>query len=648
MKVFWTILGIAGAVVAIVLIGVAIAVLTVDVNEFVGPLQARVKAATGRDLGIGHVGIGIGLVPRIVADDVRFANAPWGREPQMATVKRVEAEVALLPLLSRRVEIVELKLVDPVIALETDAHGKGNWDFGGAPASTPGGVASVATAPAAALAAFGIGNVEISNGLVTYRDGSSDTVTRVAIERFSAQARNASAPINAEFTGTVDDVPVSLTGSLGSIETLLARKAPYPIAVEGKVRDQKTNLSTKVTVGDNVVKLEDVEVGVGASKAKAQAVVTTGGVRPRLAINVVAPKLALNDLALPAAAAGVAVPKAVPAAAKPATLWSDEPISFAGLRAIDADGDVAIGELELKDGGKLEQVRARFTIRDGRLDAPDLTATIYGGSARAAVTIDAAKPADPTVALTFDGKGLDLAAILAASGNARDVKGGKTDVALKLTMHGATTRQWAHDVSGSILTVVGPASVANAKLDPALAMSELLQNVNPLRDRSPTTELRCAVARIPLHDGVAHIDRSIAAESTEVSVSASGTLDLRSETVDLGFAPHVRQGIPINLGDVAGLVRLHGPLVAPRVEVDAQAAAATVSKLAAAAKGGGLAAVGAALLSPSTEGGANVCDVALGKAAAPAPAAQSAAAPAPIPAGVPADLGKALGQLLHR
>jgi uncharacterized protein involved in outer membrane biogenesis len=649
MKVFWTILGIAGAVVVIVVVGVAIAVWTLDVNQFVGPLQARVKAATGRDLGIGHVGIGIGLVPKIVATDVRFGNAPWGREPQMATAKRVEAEVALLPLLSRRVEIIELKLVDPVIALETDAHGKGNWDFGTGPASAPSGPAGAAVVPAAALAAFGIGNVEISNGLVTYRDGTSDAVTRVVIDRFSAASRSASSPINAEFTGKVDDVPVALTGNLGSLETLLARKAPYPIAVEGKVGEQKTNLSTKVSIGDNVVKLEDVDVGVGASKAKAQAIVTTGGPRPRLAVNVNATTLALADLALPVVAAGVAVPKPLPAAATPATLFSDEPVSFAALRSVDADGDVAIGELRLKDGGKLEQVHARFTIRDGRLDAPDVTATMYGGSVRAALTIDAAKPADPTVALTLDGKGLDLAAMLAASGNPHDVKGGKTDVALKLSMHGTTTRQWAHDVSGSVLTVVGPASVSNAKLDPARAMSDLLQKVNPLRERSPTTELKCAVVRIPLHDGVGRIDRSLAAESSEVSVSASGTLDLRSETIDLAFTPRMQQGIPVNLNDVAGLVHLKGPLVAPRVEVDAQAAAETVSRLAAAAKGGGLAGIGAAMLAPpSTAGGANVCDIALGKAAAvPAPAAQTAA-PAAAPAGVPADLGKALGQLLHR
>ena len=46
------ILGAAAGLVALVLIGVAIAVATIDPNRFVAPLAARVKAATGRNLAV--------------------------------------------------------------------------------------------------------------------------------------------------------------------------------------------------------------------------------------------------------------------------------------------------------------------------------------------------------------------------------------------------------------------------------------------------------------------------------------------------------------------------------------------------------------------------------------------------------------------
>jgi len=146
------ILGAAGGLVALLLIAVAIAVATVDPNRFVAPLAARVKAETGRTLAIGGpIDISVSLEPKIVLPDVSFGNAPWSKTPQMLTAKRVEAQIALLPLLSRRFEVIRFTLVEPTISLETDAAGHGNWEFSTSSApSAPSG-----TQPAAAGAAFG-------------------------------------------------------------------------------------------------------------------------------------------------------------------------------------------------------------------------------------------------------------------------------------------------------------------------------------------------------------------------------------------------------------------------------------------------------------------------------------------------------------
>ena len=131
MRTFLTILGIAGGVVLLVLLAVAIAVWTVDLNEFVGPILARIRTATGRDVTIGgRIEFKLGLEPKLVVDDVRVGNAPWAKAPDMLSAKSVEAQVALLPLLQRRFDLVRLNLVEPVIALETDGHGHGNWELG--------------------------------------------------------------------------------------------------------------------------------------------------------------------------------------------------------------------------------------------------------------------------------------------------------------------------------------------------------------------------------------------------------------------------------------------------------------------------------------------------------------------------------------
>ena len=97
------ILGVAAGLVALLLIGVAIAIATVDPNRFVAPLAARVKADTGRDLTVqGPVEIKLSLEPKIVLPGVAFGNAPWSKTHDMLTAKRIEAQIALVPLLSRR------------------------------------------------------------------------------------------------------------------------------------------------------------------------------------------------------------------------------------------------------------------------------------------------------------------------------------------------------------------------------------------------------------------------------------------------------------------------------------------------------------------------------------------------------------------
>jgi hypothetical protein len=53
------------------------------------------------------------------------------------------------------------------------------------------------------------------------------------------------------------------------------------------------------------------------------------------------------------------------------------------LRGRNATGDVAIDHLVLSDGRKVERIRTRFSLADGKLDAPQVQAAGYGGRSRA-------------------------------------------------------------------------------------------------------------------------------------------------------------------------------------------------------------------------------------------------------------------------
>src|SRR2546423_15208662 len=121
MRLFWRILAAIGGLLVVLIVAVAIAVRAIDVNDFIAPIQKRVKEATGRDLVIrGGVDFKLSLEPELLIDDVSLSNVEGAKSSQMLTAKRIEGQVKLLPLLQRRFEIVRFKLIDPGVALQPD------------------------------------------------------------------------------------------------------------------------------------------------------------------------------------------------------------------------------------------------------------------------------------------------------------------------------------------------------------------------------------------------------------------------------------------------------------------------------------------------------------------------------------------------
>ena len=631
----------AGASILLVVlaVGIVIAVSTVDVNTLIGPIQTRMKAATGRDLAVRGGGrIALSLHPKVVLSDVTLSNAPWATAPQMVTAQRLELEVALLPLLARRFELIEFALVGPVIALESDGKGQNNWEWPPAPGQPP---TATSGTPAMAMV-FGTGNIEITNGSLTYRDGRGGDVTRVAIDRLFLRARDPAAPMAAEFRGRVNEVPLAVEGTLGPLGALLQKQWPYPVSLQGEVAGRKAALATKLRAEDKKYTFDDLRIAFGANALTGSFTALMGGPRPKLTFDLSGPALALNELPLP-----VAVPSAPPPAATKAAAWlfPDVPVDFALLRLVDADGTLAIGKLVPPHGVTLDNLRVHVVLDGGKIAVPTFSAVAWGGTFAGSFSIDASQSGNSILVLHVDGKGLALGTLLAAAGVHREVRGGKTDIALNLTMRGVSPHAWASTATGTVQAVAGPATLVNTKLDLGTPLDSLLNAVNPFRATDPSTELVCSVVRLPLANGVAHVDRTIAIETAKVGVSAIGTLDFRNETLDLGFQPKVRKGVTISVPNIAGLVRLSGPFRSPQVKVDAVGSAAAIASIGAAIGTGGWSLVGQTLFSWAEGSGPGPCQVALG---APAGKATSAAAKSEQPSSLPGEVGKAIGKLFGK
>ena len=618
-------------------------VATIDKRELLAPLTSRLEQATGRKLTLGaEPRIDISLTPTLVLEDVTFANVPWGSRPEMLRAKRIEAQVALLPLLSRTVDIRRFTLVEPTVLLETDASGTPNWVF----VPTPGGPSASAGAGTAA-GALAVGELVIERGVVDYREGRTGTVTPIRIERFYVRGRDPASPLVAQFKGSVDAVPLDVEGAFGPLAALRAGQWPWPVSLKGEVAGRKAEVQGKLRAAPDLVEVQELVIVTGESRiAGTIARQERPGARALVRFDLTADVLRPLDLAMAAAAtAGAQEARAAKAAqAHDPHLFPATPFGFAGLRSIDARGSLAIASLRLADGRKLGPLRAKVALDGGRLVVDDLVLAAHGGTFRGGLLVDA-RESTPVLGVRLDGRGLDLEGLLAAVGVRRGIEGAKSDLALDLAMRGTSPRAWASSVTGTATLKVGPGSLTTSDQGLTAELGAMLDALNPLRRSSARVELACAVARLPFEAGVARVRRGIAVETDQVGVSASGTIDLVHETLELSFDPRVRGGLPLDLARLARTAHLKGPLRNPTVRVDPLGVAAAAVDVGAMLKGAGVAAL---LGGARRVAGGNECAVALGKpeaeAAMAAPSAPAQPAPAPPVREVERSLRKLLGR----
>ena len=89
-------------------------------------LSSTVKDSTGRDLTISGP-VSLSLFPGISvrAEQVSLSNASWASNPNLLTLKQIELDIRLLPLLKGSVEISRIGLQGLELNLQTNKAEKG-------------------------------------------------------------------------------------------------------------------------------------------------------------------------------------------------------------------------------------------------------------------------------------------------------------------------------------------------------------------------------------------------------------------------------------------------------------------------------------------------------------------------------------------
>ena len=675
---------------------------SMDFGEYRDVIAEEVEKATGRKVVIaGDLDLNISLSPSLRLEGVTLANAPWGAQPQMLKLDRLEASVDLMPLLSGEARINRILLSGVEIALEIDKQGRPNWQFekmAPAPSAAPEGAVGTAELPVKP----DIRSVVLENVKVSFSDAVSGQSYATVLQNLTVKSDGPGSSLALQGKGTFGKAPFEFDGDLGAISALLGGET-FPIGLKASAFGAKIGVEGTIakplegTGIDMVVSLDSADIGkmlqamaavlpalegvaapalplkvsarasqtksgyaladlmvnIGKSDLSGTATVDIAGARPSLSADL---SSKLFDVAaiLDAMPEGGAPAEPAKDDGKPKRVFPSDPLPLEGLRGADANIALKMAEIILPGGIGLQKTMVTVVLDKGRLKVSPLRTTVADGAIDGQVTLDAS---GSKAKLNVTVKGDDVVAgrLLDQMKMTDLLDDGKVDIDIGLKGSGVSVAELMAGLNGEIKVEVGEGKLRSAALDlaGADALMQMVDALNPAAGKKDYSILSCAVVRFTVKNGVAEAENGIAVETDKMTIVGSGTIDLGKETLDLAVKPEAKEGLSINLGSaVAGLVRVNGTLAEPSVGLDKVGAAKAAASMGAAIATGGLSSLGQTLFSAATKDD-HPCLTALGKAP-PKKAAAKTAKPAPSapakaeekkPAGVIEGLGGALGGL---
>jgi uncharacterized protein involved in outer membrane biogenesis len=565
-------------------VGAAVVALTFDANRLKPRITAAIEQATGRAVTIdGPIRLGIALQPTLQVGDVKLANAPGFAPANMATLDTLDLRLALLPLLHRHIEIEQLDLGHPVIALQIDADGQNNWHFQSKPTApqpqTP------AASGAARPTTLRVDTTTVANGAISLTDARTGASFGIEGVQLTATQSDPAGPIHVDVTAKDGAMPIAVSGQIGSPReramsvdltvsaadaSLTAKGTRERFAVAGSVPDLAalSPLANRplpalhaITFQSDVTPPQDGPMSPSFQLEGLRIASSVGDLDGSVAIDLAKPiavraTATIRNLdpkalsaALPADASPVAPPQAAPTSPPPtppaptppsksgaAWVIPDHPLPFARLPLIDADLTLALQDTKIGDA-TIKSVTTHAVLHAGHLVLDPLAIDGPGGHVDATAMAAAAGAA----AITLQAPALAIQPVLAAFDQPDGVIG-TMEVRADLHSSGLTPHALAAGLDGSF-----GLALANGEIDNRLLVA-MLSRIAPeaglleTTGRAQRAALRCVALRADVSHGVADL-RALMFDTEPLRLVGSGSIDLGQETLSLRLQPLARIGI---------------------------------------------------------------------------------------------------------
>ena len=565
--------------------------------EKVAALAAReFSSITGRELVIsGSVRPSFYPVLGVKTGPVSVANADWSAEGPLLQAASMEIAVDMTALMAGNVRITGLQVTDPVIVLERNEAGLGNWDFRAV--SNGGGTAGPDT-PGQGTP-FTLDKASISGGSLRYIDHAAGTT--VKMDRIEVNARvpdfNGAATVSGSArTGGQD---VALSATIAQFAPFIAgRLVPVTISAQAGAADLgfdgQMSLAPLAATGALSADLGDMAAlfglagikppglpqGLGARSVSVKGDVTltpegsahlrggaitldgnvlsgdvdllTAGDRPKLSAKLVAVDVVIGG------GSAVGVGEAAAATAG----WSTDAIDVSGLAAMDAAVALSASSLDLGIA-KTGPLKVLVTVDRARAVFDLRTLAVYGGAVTGQFVVNGRKGLSVGGDLQFAGIALQ-AMISGLTGYDRVT--GTGDVAVKFLGVGNSEAALMQGLSGS-----GTLSLTNGEVA-GVDVPGILRTLDTSYAGEGTKTVYDAVTgSFVIAGGVLRNDDLVLA-APGLTATGNGTIGIGARDLNYRLRPTavVKGG---NEGGIAVPLLITGPWAAPKFRLDLETVA---------------------------------------------------------------------------
>lgn len=570
----WLLIGF-GALVVAVLVGGYVTLSNFPVEDLKALIETETEKATGRKLTIsGEVSMEVSLSPAIVMEEVSLANAPWAGSQPMVQVKRLELQLALLPLLSSEIAVERLALVEPKVLLVRNASGEGNWQIGGGTAGA-----------ADSLPSFK--EISVRQAVVELQAAAGAKPRRFEIESLNAGAEGLDDALSGEMKGKLEQDVVEIFFQLGSMRQMLA-DGRFPFFLQGQLAgaelkiDGRTkgagnvdftlalkagkltqlssllgrglpdvgplDLASSVTLTPKVLTLGDLAVTLGESDLAGKLTLDRSGDLPRISGGLTAKRLAPDQLL-----SGPWAPTSTAAGAS--QLVPDVAFPTAAMDLADLSLDLAVGAVAFPDGTAIADLKTKALLNERALTLAPLTFTY--GKGRFDGSLHVNRRQGPTRVETKGSlAGLDYGPLLGLPlrghlNGSWDLKGEGQDLRAMVASMRGRTRITSSDtvIRDDFLALLGDG---------------LTHIFSPLFGGGNALRLTCLVSDVMWYGGTGRSEATALAGDNFVS-TVSGKVDILSERLDLYVDT---SGRGISLSALVVPVRVTGPFAGATVLPD--------------------------------------------------------------------------------